>query len=241
MHNLEVQSAWGAVAAVVLLQCLGAILINALLYHLGPGMLPCEEGVKGHLFVRLVGKIIFSFWGLGWICTFFYCEVLIIKVITRFFDGNGVGALAHLKHPLSAVKLLLALVFARMLFLLHHDYPFPRPRGRRLVPLFLLGSFMVSTYIADHHQMNGGQIADGPACILGLLLGLLFFAVGCAEPHLFYLAGVLGSGIVVLMTCSMLLERDRVSIDGLFLCAAATLLVLWQIKHVRVKSAQSPA
>jgi hypothetical protein len=237
MRDFQVQSAWGAIAALALLQCLGAITFNALLYHLGPNMLPCEENVRGRFIIRVSGKIFLSIWGLGWMFGFFFFEVLTINLVARYFHGNGIGTLLRLTNPLSVVKLLLALIFARILFFLHHDYPFPKPRGQRLLPMFLVGSFILSTFIADHHQLSGGRIADGGACILGLLLGSLFFVVGYASPELFYLFGLMGGGVAVMMACSMLLQSDRLSIDGMFLCVAAALLMLWQVKRLKSNAA----
>ena len=61
--------------------------------------------------------------------------------------------------------------------------------------------------------------------IVGLLIGLIFFALGFAETFLFYLAGLVGAGFSTIIASSLLIEEDRVSINNIFL-AIATFIVI---------------
>jgi hypothetical protein len=234
MHDLEVQSPWGAIAAIVLLQCFGAILFNALLYHLGPDIVPSQGSGKpaaSHLIVRVLYKLFISLWSLGWASMFLMFEAVVITLIIGFFHKNGLGTLLHPVSPLAIVKLVLTLAFARMLVFLQREYPFAKPRGQRLAPLFLVGTLLLSTFVSKHHALSIAHIASGGSCIVGLLVGLLFFTVGCAAHELFYMFGLLGGGVTVMMACSMLLQHDEFSIDGVFLCVVTALLLLWQMRH----------
>jgi len=135
MHDLEVQSPWGAIAAIVLLQCFGAILFNALLYHLGPGIVPSLESGKppvSHLIVRVLYKLFISLWSMGWASMFLMFEAVVIALIIEFFHKKGFEALLHPVFPVAIVKLVLTLAFARMLIFLQQEYPFAKPAASAL-------------------------------------------------------------------------------------------------------------
>jgi len=196
--EVVIESFWGAIATLFLYQLFGYIIFQAFLYY------------QLHLPYILFGGI--------WIFAFLTVDAITINKIRDFLQNTYTQSpLQQLKQIDDLIKAILAtLFFIILLLFLAGYYPFPQyPYDLPLLISYFIISWIISYLISRMLQNKKPKIkisSDPKAIPMGLLIGGSFFIITLTiAPGLFYLHGMIGLGIILLVSSSVLL-KDQIKI-----------------------------
>jgi hypothetical protein len=166
----------------------------------------------------LADRFLLPFWGLMWIFAFVAFEVDVFRRLSAFWQEQDLRRfLDALRSPSEVLKALLAIIFALgfAAFSLGY-YPFPRsPIPTVVYVLFWLFGWGVSGLIAWGLRQKPVQKTESQegvvvGSIMGFVIGSVFFVVAYFfQPGLFYFHGMIGLGVVTMITCQVLFKASR--------------------------------
>jgi len=194
-QEIKIESFWGCVASFLLFQLFGYVIYQSFLHHLDPTtMLPLPIG-----FI--------------WILVFMLGEAGTMYHIRKFFMQQGSHNAIHSLHTTDdVVKMLLSILFAIFLVLIYLGYyPLPKKDIDIIGLMFFYGISWIVSYIASFSiDKFGSKLKQNkaPGAIIGgILVGSIFIVFSLIfNPVLFYLFGLMGLGVIVLLSSSLLLE-----------------------------------
>lgn len=209
-----VQSPWGAVAGLFLIQCFGHVTLHGFRMFV-------NIAVNGSDSLSLFNasdwadRFFLSFWGLMWIFVFVAFEVSIFRRLSVSWQKQDLRHFLNaLRSPSEVLKALLAIIFALgfAAFSLGY-YPFPRSPVTTAVNVsFWLFGWGVSGLIAWGLRQKpvlraGNQKGTVAGFIMGFVIGAVFFAFAYfVQPGLFYFHGMLGLGSMTMIACQVLFK-----------------------------------
>ena len=207
-----VQSPWGAVAGFFLIQCFGYVILHGFRMFVNIGV-NGSDSLNVFNAYDWVDRFFLLLWGLMWISAFVAFEVDVIRRIATFWHRQSIQRFLHaLRTPSEAIKAILAILFALGFLALGVGYyPFPKvPIPTVVSILFWLFGWGVSGLIAwsiRHKTVQEPEAQEGSVAgsILGFAVGSVFFAIAYfLQPGVFYFHGMIGLGVVTMVTCQFL-------------------------------------
>jgi hypothetical protein len=152
-----------------------------------------------------------------WIFAFVAFEVDIFRRLSSFWRQQSTARFFNaLRTPSEMLKALLALIFALGYAALSMGYyPFPhRPIPKVIAFLFWLLGWGVSGLLAwglrqkpiQKPEKQEGTVTES---IMGFISGSVFFAIAYFfQPGLFYFHGMIGLGVMTMITCQALFKAS---------------------------------
>ncbi len=191
LRPIHVESFWGAIAAFFLHQIFGFVIFQGIVYQL-------------FVFPLLL------IWSGLWLLLFLIFQSETLRKIRRFFAENQFrNAFSSLKTPDDLAKFLATVIFAGIwvLFLIGF-YPFPTyPLSPWLAGVFVVVSWIVSIWFGKNNPENESRVNHGiGALVTGLIVGGMFLIAGYASGGFFYLIGLVGLGVIVLLLTPLLVS-----------------------------------
>ena len=212
-----VLSPWGAVAGFFLVQCFGYVTRQGfrMFVHLG---WHGSDSLSTFDAINWADRFLLPLWGLMWIFAFVAFEVDIFWRLSVFWREQSAGHLLHaLRRPAEGLKALLALLFAGGFIALGFGhYPFPGlPIPRATLILFWLFGWGVSGLFAWGMRQMPVQAPERQevhvvGTLMGFVTGAVFFAIArFLQPDLFYFHGMIGLGVMTMVTCQVLFKGSN--------------------------------
>ncbi len=212
-----VQSPWGAIAGFFLLQCFGFVALQGFRMFVNIA----EHGADDLSVFNATGfldRVLLPLWGILWLVMFLARQTSVLRRIAVFVKGRGIASFVQaLRVPSELVKAGLAALFGLVFlsFLCGH-YPFPwRPVSTPVSILFGLFGWGISGLLAWAARRAPAQRQSEPhgstaAAIVGFLVGGVFLTLACfVQPGLFYFHGMIGLGVMTLISCRYLCHGAR--------------------------------
>ena len=197
LKEITVESFWGAVAALFLFQIFGFIIFQAFITYLTS---------------KLYLMVPFLLYGLIFMIIFMFADALTMKKIREFFINQGSrAAFQSLRQKDDFLKFCLAIVFFIILILFFLGY-YPLPKKEYnliLLIIFFVFSWVVSLVFSRITKRNSSLKLsnDKKGLVVGLFVGLWFSVLSyIISVELFYVFGMVGIGLIVLISSSWLLE-----------------------------------
>jgi hypothetical protein len=191
--EVTIESFWGAIATVLLYQLFGFIVFQA--------------------FLSYISVPIFLFFGGLWIFVFMIADAVTLKKIRKYLDNEfTISPVQSLKQIDDFLKFCVTLVFAVILVLFFLGYyPFPR-YDYNIFTLFAyyLFCWVISYGISRLLKQSPSSILiskNRTGLLFGLVVGGVFILVSYfIAKEMFYLHGMIGIGVCILIISSFLLE-----------------------------------
>ena len=212
-----VQSPWGAVAGFFLIQCFGFITLHGFRMFVNIGLYG-SDSLSIFNASDLADRFLLPLWGLMWIFVFVAFEVDIFRRLSTFWREQSVGHLLYaLRSPTEMLKAFFAIIFTvGFMALGFGHYPFPsQPIPKVIFVLFWLFGWGVSGLIAWGLRRKPVPAPERQeetlaGSIMGFLIGAVFFAIAYfIEPGLFYFHGMIGIGVMTMITCQVLFKGSN--------------------------------
>ncbi len=192
-REVRVASFWGAVATILLFQIFGFIIFQAFLYYVQVPFL-------------------FIFGGI-WIFAFMSADAVAFRKIRDFFQNEFTGTpLNSLKQVDDFVKCGVSVFFVGVLVLFAFGYyPFPHYEFTYGVLIgfyvFSWGGSLVISQLLKRSKPSIKISRDRRGLVMGVVIGIVFFSVAYfLAKELFYVFGMIGLGMCILVISSWLLE-----------------------------------
>lgn len=201
LKEIRVESFWGAVAAFFLYQIFGYIIFQAFLTYFS----------SSYLIIPLI------LYGMIFMIIFMFANALTMKKIREFFINQGSQtAIQSLHQKDDFIKFCLAIVFfvVLVLFALGY-YPIPKKEHNLILLIaFFIFSWMVSIIYSRLTKKDSSikVTNDKKGMLAGIFVGLWFLVISyivsavSGSYTLFYIFGMVGFGVIVLVSSALLLE-----------------------------------
>lgn len=210
MGQVKVESLWGAIAGLFLLQIFGYVIFQAFL-----------ASIEGFYSESVFPNIIQLILGLGFIVGFLFFQSVSFSKIKNYIVSSTKKPFELLKEKDELIKFLLAICFVILLTLIYLGYyPLPKKEVDTIIlVIFYLFSWVTSFLLAALRKRNAPfRIAKGSNRIWGMVFGLMFFVIAIIVQNISiplndvifkqftWFLGILGLGIVIMLGCSILME-----------------------------------
>lgn len=212
-EEIKVESFWGAISALVLLQVFGYVILQAFLVSV-------ESLFIESPFPNILQLIL----GLAFIFVFLLFQSISFSKIKNYIRSSTKKPFGLLKEKDELAKFLLTIFFVFLLILIYlgHLPLLKKEENTIAIVIFYLFSWFASYLLSALRKRNTPfMVAKGSNRIGGMIFGLMFFIIALIVQNISvpfnndifkqftWFLGMLGLGIVIMLGCSILME-DRI-------------------------------
>ena len=214
---LAVRSPWGALAAFLLVQCFGYVMVHGFWFYMNPTLVGADQ-IQPSSASSFDERLFFWVFGLMWFVGFVGFEIDMFARLSQYRRAKRKrDFIEALRRPTEFVKALIATVFLVAFVALSLGfYPFPwRPIPSWVLFAFYIFHWCVAALGTHHWQYEPKQNSQAGlgTAVLFVFVGGLFFGLGwILVPSVFYMHGMIGLFFMVAGLCQILIHGSDIPV-----------------------------